>query len=669
MNQAAQPKARAVTRLEAHAPEPSRPSRRVTPLSLLRSAVGNRGLQRALAPMARRDLPLQRQCACGGGGGDCHCDAEHWPLPRRPASGITINEPGDAYEREADRTAELVMRLPRATDRTGVQQCSPAIAAYVQRQSATPAVAGQTAGPSLEHRLSGASASGFPLAPGVRESMEARFGVDFAPVRVHTGPEAARLSADLDAIAFTHGRDIYFAPGAYSPATHSGQRLLAHELAHVLQQGGGRAGRRIQRFTTTEHTEIGNLAYQLARQDMKAVGPDSPLRSLLIQGSRFRWGEKVKTYGDVVADADFFDTLGDYMTGRGERATGLMGTIDVGRLATRNLPHFTPHNIRRWKALHAWAIDRMVFAHDQLQYATDLLHDIDPLLQRARAAILAGEDERAERLLGAYRVRFERVRPRIERIIPAARKLAWEALLQNGFAEHYLTDAFSAGHLITPRNEILQEEGIGPEEHPPSRAQAVRGALFPTWSELRELRAQARSLAWHDLDNYYGVEVRAADPGFGPWMACGDSCSERTANSHWHATRAAAIRADEESIKDLWRAGLNGERPADFSAVLDLLPRPTWRNYPGWGASEWRNQLKYIRGESTPHAPGTQLPDIVTGVLWPVEHCVELEPWCWNRFVGTSRDWVERWSYGAWVQPWINKVKASAGTRYDYAGM
>src|SRR5699024_5721651 len=66
----------------------------------------------------------------------------------------------------------------------------------------------------------------------------ARYGHDFSAVRVHTdGPAAARAQR-LGAVAVTAGNDIDFAPGRYAPDTAAGQRLLAHELAHVVQQGG-----------------------------------------------------------------------------------------------------------------------------------------------------------------------------------------------------------------------------------------------------------------------------------------------------------------------------------------------------------------------------------------------------------------------------------------------
>jgi len=77
---------------------------------------------------------------------------------------------------------------------------------------------------------------GRPLPPDVQAKMEAALGGDFSGVRVHVGHGAPRIGA----IAFTWGSDIHFAPGLYQPNTHDGQKLLAHELTHVLQQRAGR---------------------------------------------------------------------------------------------------------------------------------------------------------------------------------------------------------------------------------------------------------------------------------------------------------------------------------------------------------------------------------------------------------------------------------------------
>lgn len=83
----------------------------------------------------------------------------------------------------------------------------------------------------------GALASGSPLATSVRQSMSSALGQALPDVRVHTGAEAASLNARLGSRAFTLGHHIAFGPGEYQPGTPVGDALLAHELAHVLQQG------------------------------------------------------------------------------------------------------------------------------------------------------------------------------------------------------------------------------------------------------------------------------------------------------------------------------------------------------------------------------------------------------------------------------------------------
>ena len=80
--------------------------------------------------------------------------------------------------------------------------------------------------------------SGHPLDGSVRTRMESAFGYDFSRVRVHTDGQAANLSASLNARAFTVGSDVAFGAGEYQPGTLVGDALLAHELAHVVQQGG-----------------------------------------------------------------------------------------------------------------------------------------------------------------------------------------------------------------------------------------------------------------------------------------------------------------------------------------------------------------------------------------------------------------------------------------------
>ena len=181
---------------------------------------------------------------------------------------LTVNPPGDAYEQEADRVAEQVMRVPSrlgapliqrrcATCEEDVQrqaedeeeepvQATHSVARKVEPAGLPPGVGGKqrpTAG--FERQLRERNGRGSPLPQRTLNLMNSALGVDFSHVRVHANGQAAAMSEDIQARAFTHKSDIYFNAGQYNPDTPSGTRLLAHELTHVVQQSGG--SNRIQR--------------------------------------------------------------------------------------------------------------------------------------------------------------------------------------------------------------------------------------------------------------------------------------------------------------------------------------------------------------------------------------------------------------------------------------
>lgn len=83
--------------------------------------------------------------------------------------------------------------------------------------------------------------AGRPLDNSTLATMGSRFGYDFASVRVHDGPEAATSARALHALAYTVGSDVFFGDGQYRDGTPEGQRLIAHELTHVVQQSAGRS--------------------------------------------------------------------------------------------------------------------------------------------------------------------------------------------------------------------------------------------------------------------------------------------------------------------------------------------------------------------------------------------------------------------------------------------
>ncbi len=170
---------------------------------------------------------------------------------------LTVNQPGDVFEQEADRVADQVMRMTatgpppaisvsRSAVGTGAslrRSCSCGGACedcqrtsdVVHRASASSVAGGGTAPPVVHEVL---RSPGQPLDVATRNFMEPRFGRDLGHVRVHTGPLAAESAASVDALAYTVAQHVVFGPGQYSPETTRGRRLLSHELAHVVQQSG-----------------------------------------------------------------------------------------------------------------------------------------------------------------------------------------------------------------------------------------------------------------------------------------------------------------------------------------------------------------------------------------------------------------------------------------------
>jgi len=108
-------------------------------------------------------------------------------------------------------------------------------ASLLMRKTEDDADAAALAPPVVEDAL---ATEGRPLDPAVRTVMEPQFGHDFSRVRVHTDATAAESARAVNARAYTVQRDLVFAAGEYAPQTPRGQWLLAHELAHVAQQGG-----------------------------------------------------------------------------------------------------------------------------------------------------------------------------------------------------------------------------------------------------------------------------------------------------------------------------------------------------------------------------------------------------------------------------------------------
>ena len=159
-----------------------------------------------------------------------HSDTLKHELPSRTLvhAKLEMTEPGDADEREAETMASDIVSGGK-----------------VRREvsSGFGGGSGIAVSTQMESQLSQLQGGGHAMPDGLRSMMESGFGRDFSQVRLHTDAQAADMSSSISARAFTHGNDIYFNRGQFSPSSTEGQRLLAHELTHVAQ-GTGKVGRK-----------------------------------------------------------------------------------------------------------------------------------------------------------------------------------------------------------------------------------------------------------------------------------------------------------------------------------------------------------------------------------------------------------------------------------------
>lgn len=172
---------------------------------------------------------------------------------------LVVNTPGDSFEEEADRISEEIVRTPGPQPGGacpcggGCPKCQAGQTGQepsrLQLKRAGGGNFGNATAPGVVHEV--LSAPGHPLDPSTRGFMETRFGHDLSGVRIHTDRRAAESARAVQARAFTVGRAVVFGEGEYSPHTPAGQRLLAHELVHTLQQSASEGPATVLRRQTS----------------------------------------------------------------------------------------------------------------------------------------------------------------------------------------------------------------------------------------------------------------------------------------------------------------------------------------------------------------------------------------------------------------------------------
>lgn len=156
---------------------------------------------------------------------------------------LSINQPNDIYEQEADAMADSVMRKEtesyqniffKSTTSTNTEINPKTTENTIQKKENIDTE--QSSNPGLENYVEGLSSTGNKLSNQERNFFEPKFGYDFSDVKIHTDNKASESANSINALAYTTGNNIVFNKGAYSPETDNGKKLIAHELTHVVQQ-------------------------------------------------------------------------------------------------------------------------------------------------------------------------------------------------------------------------------------------------------------------------------------------------------------------------------------------------------------------------------------------------------------------------------------------------
>lgn len=251
-----QPRQKPSARLTRSNSCPTAANQSANPLLYLQHTIGNQATLRLLQARANRSGAASDNEA--GATTEVHSETPtttrfahdfsripvHSPAPLSFRSKLAVNTPGDIYEQEADHIAEQVMRMrePKLQRACacggGCASCQTKSSSqehqHLQTKHVSSNDSGQNIAPPIVHEV--LASPGQPLDTSTRAFFEPRFGHDFSRVRIHTTAAAQQSARDVSANAYTVGHNLVFSANAFTSATQEGRRLIAHELAHVLQQ-------------------------------------------------------------------------------------------------------------------------------------------------------------------------------------------------------------------------------------------------------------------------------------------------------------------------------------------------------------------------------------------------------------------------------------------------
>ena len=324
-----------------------------------------------------------------------------------------VNREGDAHEAQAERVAAAVLATATDAEFPNVAEPPSLAGSAPPAISMSPQSAGQSVQrmPGLDGEVAAATRDGGqPLRPGERQFFESRFRRDFSDVRLHTNNVASDLADGLGARAFTIGSDIAFAAGEYAPETTPGRHLLAHELTHTVQQAAAPLSATVQRYGTAEHVDL--------------AGEPQQQEVIVIKGIQM-------TYGEMIAMGDFF------------------GAPHAINSASKNQLKKLVTLIRKEVAKPGSVKDEEWDQATGGKY-TELAEKNSAHFAPPNPALIAPSGKARSDHKSQWEVYHSAA------LVGASKGDKDQALMMNAFADHFLTDAFAAGHLFNKDDAMHQ---------------------------------------------------------------------------------------------------------------------------------------------------------------------------------------------------------------------
>jgi len=562
---------------------------------------------------------------------------------------LQVSSSGDQLEREADHKAEAVMRSPspeqdreKTVGSIGEKMREEPIQAKAQ------AGGGEVGSSKVESQIGNMRGTGAQLPIGVRSDFESRLGQDFSGVRVHKDSQAAESAAAINAKAYTTGKDIVFGAGSYAPETAEGQKLLAHELMHVVQQES--AGMRVQRYEAGEHAKMGEtqtelkaLFVPLTYEVVKGDSLTSIAKKFKLKPDEIKTANKDKIKSWTASDGSG-KTVEGFNTG--EKISIPQKLSDFAKAATKDpSAKLTVNGVVMDYGVGIAMGDLYETPEKMAKASKKEIEALAALIEQERTTGVLVPIEKWQKATGG---RFlDLAEQNVAHFAPQRADLAstsaagkaspnhkseWEkhhlaalkasksgnkekAMMINAFGDHFLTDAFAAGHLINKtdvmelfKSQLKLEAGTEDFDAPSTAffdavaTDAFTGAVQTEFSkyetfepiagfhpdidrpgrfstllqrihrEKPDLVANAIAKGVHDkLNTLPGGLPVENDRGDPPWKLSGDN----TLNDETRKVARKAVAQSQFNIIAAYKAAGPLDTAALFKQVWDYTPKPS----------------------------------------------------------------------------------------------